>query len=262
MAKFINERTEEVEDEDLVNFDEPEEVTQEVEEPTEDDIPDKYRDKDIKEVIRMHQEAEKLMGKQSSEVGELRKIVDDFVQAQLSKEQAHTSTDEFDDDVDFFTDPERAVERAIAKHPKIKEAETVTRQLKQQEALQRLKAAHPDFEVIIKDQGFVDWVTKSKYRTEMLREADRNYDFEAADELLTTWKDRQNIVTEAANTETVARKESLKRTSTGNTKGSAEGPSRKVYRRADIIKLMQTDPKRYTQLQPEIMAAYAEGRVK
>jgi hypothetical protein len=262
MAKFINERTEEVEDEDLVNFDEPEEETQEVEEPVEDDIPDKYRDKDIKEVIRMHQEAEKLMGKQSSEVGELRKIVDDFVKAQLSKEQAHTSTDEFDDDVDFFTDPERAVERAIAKHPKIQEAETVTRQLKQQEALQRLKAAHPDFEVIIKDQGFVDWVTKSKYRTEMLREADRSYDFEAADELLTTWKDRQNIVTEAANTETVARKESLKRASTGNTKGSAEGPSRKVYRRADIIKLMQTDPDRYQALAPEIRQAYAEGRVR
>lgn len=262
MATFINEHKNEVEDEDLVNFDEPEEVTQEVEQPAEEEIPDKYRDKDIKEVIRMHQEAEKLMGKQSSEVGELRKIVDDFVQVQLSKEKAHTSTDDEDEDVDFFTDPERAVERAIAKHPKIQEAETVTRQLKQQESLQRLKAAHPDFENIIKDQGFVDWVTKSKYRTEMLRAADRNYDFEAADELLTTWKDRQNMVTEAANTETVARKESLKRASTGNTKGSAEGPSRKVYRRADIIKLMQTDPTRYQALASEIRQAYAEGRVR
>lgn len=262
MAKFINEHQEEVEDVELSSFEEPEEVTQEVEEPVEDDIPDKYRDKDIKEVIRMHQEAEKLMGKQSSEVGELRKIVDDFVKVQLSKEQAHTSTDESEEDIDFFTDPERAVEQAIAKHPKIQEAETVTRQLKQQEALQRLKAAHPDFETIIKDQGFVDWVTKSKYRTEMLREADRNYDFEAADELLTTWKDRQNMVTEAANTETVARKESLKRASTGNTKGSAEGPSRKVYRRADIIKLMQTDPDRYQALASEIRQAYAEGRVR
>ena len=36
----------------------------------------------------------------------------------------------------------------------------------------------------------------------------------------------------------------------------------KVYRRADIIKLMKNDPDRYQALADEIMAAYAEGRVK
>ena len=37
---------------------------------------------------------------------------------------------------------------------------------------------------------------------------------------------------------------------------------RKVYRRADIIKLMKNDPDRYQAMSEEIMAAYAEGRVK
>ena len=36
----------------------------------------------------MHQEAEKLLGKQSSEVGELRKVVDDHIQTQLAQQQA------------------------------------------------------------------------------------------------------------------------------------------------------------------------------
>ena len=36
----------------------------------------------------------------------------------------------------------------------------------------------------------------------------------------------------------------------------------KVYRRADIIKLMKTDPERYNALSDEILKAYAEGRVK
>ncbi len=44
--------------------------------------------------------------------------------------------------------------------------------------------------------------------------------------------------------------------------GSDEAPSKKVFRRSDIIKLMQTDPDKYDMMQPEIMQAYREGRVK
>ena len=267
MATFIDERLDEEvelqEGEETEGFDESEET--QVEEPTqsEDDLPEKYQGKSVKDIVRMHQEAEKAMGRQSSEVGELRKIVDDFVKTQLAKEeQAHNSYEDTDDEIDFYSDPEKAVAKAIANHPKIKEAETVTQQLRQQEALAKLQSAHPDFQTIAQDQGFVDWVTKSKYRIEMLRKADREYDFDAADELLTLWKERQNVVKDTAQNEKQARKESVKKASTGNTKGSGEAPSRKVYRRADIIKLMQTDPDRYMQLAEEIRNAYAEGRVR
>ena len=268
MATFIDQREDEElnEDEQVETLDEnPEEEqpeqSQEDTEEHEDDIPDKYKGKSPAEIVRMHQEAEKLLGRQSSEVGELRKIVDDFVKAQLAKEeQAHVST--ASEEVDFFEDPQKAVEYAIANHPKIKEAETVSQQLKRSEALAKLKAEHPDFENIVQDQSFVDWVTKSKFRVDLLKRADQSFDFEAADELLTSWKERQSIVTEAQQTETSERKKKVKQASTGNTRGSAEAPSRKVYRRADIIKLMQTDPDRYMQLAEEIRTAYAEGRVR
>lgn len=267
MAKFIDEREEELElqEEETVGSLEPEEESEEqIEESSEqtatDDIPDKYQGKDIKEVVRMHQEAEKLLGRQSSEVGELRKVVDNFISAQLAKEQAHTSATE--EPIDFFDDPQKAVEAAIANHPKIKEAETVSQQLKRSEALARLKSEHPDFEVIVQDQGFIDWVTKSKFRVELLKKADQSYDFEAADELLSSWKERQSVVNEATKNEKEDRKRTVKKAATGDTKGSAEAPSRKIYRRADIIKLMQTDPDRYQQLAPEIRVAYAEGRVR
>ena len=49
---------------------------------------------------------------------------------------------------------------------------------------------------------------------------------------------------------------------TGGARGSAEGSRKKVYRRADIIKLMRTDPERYQALSEEILKAYSEGRVK
>lgn len=266
MAKFIDQR----EDENLdtsVEVDSLEDEQEVVEAPEEttteeaDDIPEKYHGKDIKDIVRMHQEAEKLLGRQSSEVGELRKIVDDFVQTQLTKEQqAHASTTT--EEIDFFEDPQKAVEAAIANHPKIKEAENVSQQLRRSEAIARLKSEHPDFANIIKNEKFLEWVTKSKFRTDLLKRADQLYDFDAADELLSSWKERESIVKDTASQETKARKESIKRASTGNTKGSSEAPSRKIYRRADIIKLMQTDPERYMALAQEIRQAYAENRVR
>ena len=267
MAKFIDEREDELvlqEDESEGSL-EQDETSEEVEQPTEEpeqenDIPEKYQGKEFKDIVRMHQEAEKLLGRQSSEVGELRKVVDDFISAQLVKEQAHTSTTT--EEVDFFEDPQKAVDAAIANHPKIKEAETVSQQLKRSEALAKLKSEHPDFEVIVQDQGFLDWVGKSKFRVDLLKRADQQFDFDSADELLTSWKERQSIVTEAQANETKERKKKVKQAATGDTKGSSEAPSRKIYRRADIIKLMQTDPDRYQMLASEIRQAYAEGRVR
>jgi hypothetical protein len=250
--------------EEYVDFDaEPEEASP-VEEPTVDELPEKYQGKTAADIARMHQEAEKMMGRQSSEVGELRKIVDDFVKVQLQTQQSQQEEvyEDTNEDIDFFEDPNRAIDAAIRKHPKVKEAEQATAQLRQQETVARIKAAHPDFLEVVQDTAFQEWISKSKIRSRLLNEADQQYNFDAADELLTSWKERQSIVTQAAKTETTARKSQVKQASTGAARGSGEGRSRKVYRRADIIKLMQTDPDRYMALAGEIRQAYAEGRVK
>jgi hypothetical protein len=268
MARFLDASPEELEDgEEYSPIEEeqnpieeqpaePEEI-QEAQE--EDDIPEKYQGKDIKDIVRMHQEAEKLLGKQSSEVGELRKIVDDFVKTQL---EAKNSPQETVEDFDIFDDPDKYIENKLANHPKIKEAEELSRQMKQAEIFNKLQASHPDFREIIQDEKFGEWVAKSKVRTELYQRADQKFDFDSADELLTLWKERQNLVKETTEMQETDRKRQLKSASTGNAKGSGESPSRKIYRRADIIKLMQTDPKRYQALSDEIMAAYSEGRVK
>jgi len=70
------------------------------------------------------------------------------------------------------------------------------------------------------------------------------------------------VVTQTAANEKQQRKQSVKSASTGNVRGSGEQRAKKVYRRADIIKLMRTDPDRYQALSNEIMQAYAEGRVR
>ena len=115
---------------------------------------------------------------------------------------------------------------------------------------------------ILTDGKFVDWIKGSKIRTQLFAQADTQYDYEAADELFTNWKERQQVVTQTAANEKASRKTAIKEASTGNAKGSGEAAKRKVYRRSDIIKLMQDDPERYLSLSDEIMQAYQEGRVR
>jgi hypothetical protein len=241
-----------------VNEIQQEEVEQPPEQPS---LPDKYQGKSLEEVVQMHQEAEKLLGRQSSEVGELRKVVDDYIssQTQSAPQPQHV---EPEDDIDYFTDPQAAVNRAIENHPKIKEAEQYSSQYKQQAALAMLNNKHPDMQEILGDPKFAEWIKASKIRTQLFVAADQQYDADSADELFSLWKERKQVVKQTANVEKQERKQQLKAASTGNARGSGEGGRKKVYRRADIIKLMRTDPDRYTALADEIMAAYAEGRVK
>ena len=232
---------------------EPEEIQEQ-----EDAVPEKYQGKSIQDIVRMHQEAEKLLGRQSSEVGELRKVVDDFVKTNI----ANSPQQEQDEEYDLFDDPDKYIEHKVSNHPKIKEAEQVSLAMRQQETLSRLQSTHPDYSTIVADEKFAEWITKSKVRIELFQRADQKFDFDAADELLSSWKERQNIVQETADMQKTDRKRQLKSASTGTASGSGERPSRKIYRRADIIKLMQTDPNRYQELAQEIRQAYAEGRVK
>lgn len=258
MATLIDERPEDVETEEEVN--QIQEEPQVEETPQEEEIPEKYQGKSTAEIVRMHQEAEKLLGRQSSEVGELRSVVDNYIQTQLDTNTP--ATQEPEEDIDFFSDPDKAVERAIKNHPSIKAAEAQTQQYKQQTAQSHLQQRHPDMQEILQDGKFVEWIKGSKIRTQLFAQADTQYDYEAADELFTLWKERQQVVGQTVANEKASRKTAVKNASAGNAKGSGEAASRKVYRRSDIIKLMQTDPDRYLSLSDEIMQAYQEGRVR
>ena len=227
-------------------------------EPVEE-LPEKYKGKSAKEIALMHQEAEKLIGKQGSEVGELRKVVDDFIKTQSLKEAKKEP--EFEDNSDdYFVDPKQAVKRAIDNHPAVKEAQEASLAMKKEQVLNKIGAKHPDFMDTVNDQSFQEWVASSRIRTEMFARAEAQFDFDAADELLSTWQERKGVAKQVAETAKIDRDNQLKAASV-NSQGSSETAAKKKYRRADIIKLMQTDPDRYDAMSSEIMAAYREGRV-
>ena len=89
-ATLIDERPEEeLETTDQLDTQDTVETPQEEEQPVQEpDIPEKYQGKSVEELVQMHQELEKFSGKQSTEVGELRKLVDDHIQTQLTNQQA------------------------------------------------------------------------------------------------------------------------------------------------------------------------------
>ena len=262
MAATIIDTEERQEDDTQFDSLEPvEEVVEEqapieaAQEDTEEDIPDKYRGKSVADIVRMHQEAEKLLGRQSSEVGELRKVVDSYIQTQLSNEAPET------EEIDFFDDPQKAVSRAIENHPKIREAEAMSQQYRKQDTFGRLQQQYPDLMETVQDPKFQEWVKASKIRTQLYMLADQQFDYDSANELLSNWNERKGTIKATAEAEKASRKQAVKEASTGNVRGTGE-TSKKIYRRSDIIKLMKTDPDRYQALSDEIMTAYREGRVK
>ena len=224
-----------------------------------DDLPEKYRNKSLKDIIAMHQESEKLIGKQGNEVGELRRTVDDFIKTQTSRNlQTDVETDLSDDD--FYSDPIQATKRAIDEHPAIKDAKQQAMAMKQAAVQNQIASKYPNFREIATSDEFGNWVKASKVRLELYSRAQDEYDFDSADELLSTWIERQEYTKKVTDTSKLDREQQLKSADMG-TSGATESTSKKKYRRSDIIKLMQTDPDRYDSMAPEIMQAYRENRV-
>jgi hypothetical protein len=244
-------------DDEKEEFGELEIEQQKIEQKAE--LPEKYRDKSLDEIVRMHQEAEKLIGKQAQEVGEVRKLADELIKQNLGSRQQQTRQEE--PEVDFFENPQKAVQRTVDNHPDILAARQVTLEMKRSQIQQRLAQEHPDFGDIAKDQDFANWVKSSPIRIKIFEQADSGYDFDSANELLSTYKQLRSVKQKQNSDEgEVTRKQNLK--AVGVDVGGSGESSKKVYRRADLIQLQLRDPDRYAALSDEIMQAYIEKRVR
>ena len=241
-----------------------------VAESLEEAIPEKYRGKSAAEIAKIALEQERFIGKQAQEVGEIRKLADQLILEKLNtqkpKEVGNSQpTDDELTDVDFFADPVKAVNKAVEKHPAVLAAKQAAISVKQKESLDRLTSTHPDYREVVQDPEFQNWVGQSRIRQSMFHAANREYNVEAADELLSTFKQlkarKAEIVQEGAQALKENTEKALKAVSVPSSGGTGE-TSKKIYRRADLINLQIRDPERYMQLQDEIMAAYASGRVK
>ena len=124
------------------------EATEEVENTEKPKLEGKYSGKSIEEVVQMHQEAEKLVGRQGAEVGELRKIVDEFIKNKVSETKENLSNND-NAEPDFFDNPKEAVAKAVSGSEEMKQIKELLVKQNEQEVLGKLTTKHPDYVDII-----------------------------------------------------------------------------------------------------------------
>jgi hypothetical protein len=267
VAEIVESQEEVVEGAVDITQETPQEVVEQpqeevVQEQTQaEDVPTKYKGKSLDEIIRMHQEAEKLIGRQAQEVGEVRKLADELIKRQLEPKQVEVPAAK-EDEIDFFEDPKKAVSKAVETHPAIQEAKQQALLLKQQQTLTKLQQEFPDFQQTVADPAFAEWVKASPVRMRLYAAADADFDFDSAAELLTSWSYIKPKAQAPAPEVKAAQKAAVKAATVDVGSSAAVPTSSKVYRRADLIRLQLENPDRYYALQDEILAAYAEGRVR
>jgi len=250
-----------------------------------DEVPEPLRGKTPAQLAKMYQEAQQVIGRQGTELGDLRRTADEYIKAALKKATpaapaAPVSEPKKPDAVDFFTNPVENIARAVANHPAVKalegaNKEFATRELVRQrtQAYEKFNQLHPDAEQVMADPEFRAWIEKSPTRHAMLVHADRDFNIALGNELFSTWKELKAARTPAppADTKTpakpgkpVAGKEAARVPSGGNASPRASGGGKegKIFRRADVIRLMETDPARYELMAAEITQAYQDGRVR
>lgn len=232
-----------------------------------DDLLEKYREMPVEEVVNLARHDRKIMGQQANElsaarkeISEIRKLADELITSHLQKKPEPEPVKE----VDFFENPQEAIRRAVESNPRVVAAEQYGIQAQKMQAQQRLQQLHPDFGQIVQDGEFATWIKASKVRNELFQRAEA-YDVDAADELLSTFKQLKTVKTERSQVQ-VSDEEKSSRTKTlqaaaVDTGGSGES-SKKVYRRADLIRLKMRDPAKYEDMADEILAAYSQGRVR
>jgi len=223
------------------------------------DIPNFYRDKSLEDVIKMHQEANKLIDRQGKEVGEIRKLADELIKQNLSSNKQPIKEEA--PEVDFFENPKEAIRQTVDNHPDVVAGRQAAHDFKRMQIQQKLTQEHPDYGQVASDPDFANWVKSSPVRINLFAKADGEFDYDSANELLTTYKQLRGIkAKQTSDAGETQRKTNLK--AAGVDVGGSGESGKRVYRRADLIRLKMTDPNRYEALSDEIMQAYAEGRVK
>ena len=235
-------------------------------EPAEQEIPEKYRGKSMQEVIKMHQEAEKAMGRQGGELGELRSVVDEYLQGNQTAPKpnvnATSQTPEAAESPDFDWDnPREAVQKIVQNDPEREALRQAAADMRRTQATQTIAAKHPDAGEIVNSREFAKFVLESPMRKEMFARAETSADVAAADELLTQFKVHTQRATQAVEADKAERKAAITKANTGNSPGSAAKQGKRRYRRSALVELKRDNPRAYEANLEEITAAYREKRV-
>ena len=243
------------------NQEESEDVTDKEASSTLEVLP-RFKGKTPAEISRAYEELETLHGRLANEVGDYRKMAREwlFNEQENSSKGKGKATKELTDE-DFIDKPADSVSTLVSD-----KIDPVTKRLdKMQVDLQvaEFQRKNPDYMEIVSNPEFSEWVKASPYRTRLYQKADA-MDLEAGTELLQGFREVRQASKQSkeAKDKGLDKEKQLRKIS--SEKGGSSGGSgkKKIWSSAYLINLKITNPDKYNSIQPEVMQAYQEGRVK
>lgn len=233
------------------------------------EIPERYRGKTLEEVIAMNEELVRKNSRLGNEVGQLRKFRDTQLETPPTKtvERKEVNVDA------LLENPEEAVETVIGQSSRIRELEEKVERATRGSAQREFEAAFPDYQSDLANEEFLEWATKTPYRANLAQRADR-YDFSAATELWTEWKERQEFIKQSKTKETDQKAKLRQQQLKDGTLESGTGNStetKKVFSRREIrdikTRALQGDRKAMDIVndpdwQAQTMQAYLDKRAR
>ena len=221
-------------------------------------IPEKFQGKSAEEIAESYSELEKEMGRKNNEVGELRKLTDQYIHQELSRREDPKESDSSIEVDDLLENPTEVISSVVKK-----QLDSVNQrfdQMNTQQRQEKFAADNPDYMDIGNSQEFKNWAGASPYRTKQFNAANEG-DFDAADEILQGYRDQVLSIQEAAKKGEKVKRDKALNDASSETAGTGE-TSGKIFKRAELMKLQMTNPDKYWAMTEEIHQAYAEGRVK
>jgi hypothetical protein len=229
------------------------------------EIPEKFKGKEITDIVKSYTELEKAYSRQGKSLGEMRQTFDEYIRSQSAnpapKEEPRKplTVDE------LYENPDEAIRRTVdsTTSPRLKQIEEQLSRAKLETQLEKFEKRHPDWKKEAASPEFQNWVTSSPYRMRLAAAADK-YDLDAAEDLFSAYADTRRTDT---NEEKEERSAKLKN-ATLETSSPSTPRRTKTFSRREVMDKKTRAAKGDWQAgewlrenSASIDAAYAEGRI-
>lgn len=233
------------------------ESTEDTTEGDTDAVIPRFKGKTKKDISDAYVHLERDHGRLAQEVGDLRKMAREWLELESRNNKDKRKAEITDEEL--MENPTETISKVVEEKlaPVQKELEATKLKARMAEFVQK----HPDYQELTRDQDFNDWIKASPYRMKLYQRAD-SMDFDAADELFSIYKDVKETTKKATAAKSSEKEKTLRKASSERGTASGVKGKKKVWSSAYLVHLKITDPEKYNALQPEILQAYNEGRVK
>jgi hypothetical protein len=234
-------------------------ITEELEDE-DPDVPSKFRGKQKRDIIESYKELESAYGRQGQEFGELRSTVDKLIARELERSDAK-ELDELEAELDFYEKPKESIE--VVLNQKLKPLQEDLAKTRLELNQERFENRHPDADEIVKSKEFVQYLEENLEKKERFIQADRNWDFSTAGEILSDYKRINKQIKDRQERSEKNETDASNLSGVGSPVASSDrgGKRKPIFNRAKLIRLKNSNPRRYDELKHDIYEAYREGRV-